>query len=514
MAYQVRKHEAKQVLEFSDNTGGMNISLEPDKINENECVDATNLQFNFYTGKFCTRPAIDTPIDTESQPVTHLWYDASTRITYFFVGGANQKKTIKMLNGAGTITTLGQTTGTIDKPKCLNFGGNVFIASGRKLQAYLIQPPPWLVSQRNKLVTLDGSSVAEGILNDSPNVDVLYYKSGRLVCAASGDDTIYYSSVGDALSEKAIGIDYDDPDDESSAKYISNVGADDSGKFLTIVPMSTDIVVFKTSGNVYTVSGEAPNWYISLVGTNSDAVGADAIVPFADDIAFVSTQGLRKLTNSATYGNYSTEEFGQKCNPDIMDGISNPWISDLRDRRQMVVAKNNYSDLYIFHYNYGAFTKWNFDGSITIYDMTETQNGVLIAGARDGQGFLSYLNDTIEQDFNELPINQVYTSRVVHDYDLINSHVNNIQITNNGGSGTTTASCNGHVFATLDTDTSIKHVRSQIRDETLQYSISTTNRIDIEHLAATVISSTDGSGARNNGSTGQWTSLADAINSR
>lgn len=513
MAYQVRKHEAKQVIEFSDNSGGINISKEPDKIADNECVDATNFQFNFYSGKFCTRPAIDTPIDTESQPVTHIWHDASTRLTYFFVGGANQKKTIKMLNGAGVITTLGQTTGTIDKPKCLNFGGNVFIASGRKLQAYLSQPPPWLVSQRNKLVTLDGSSVADGALNDSPNVDVLYYKSGRLVCAASGDDTIYYSSVGDALSEKAIGIDYDDPDDESSAKYISNVGADDAGKFLTIVPMSTDIVVFKTSGNVYTVSGEAPNWYISLVGTNSDAVGANAIVPFANDIAFVSTQGLRKLTNSATYGNYSTEEFGQKCNPSIMDGVSNPWISDLRDRRQMIVAKNNYDDLYVFHYNLGAFTKWHF-GDATINGMAETQNGVLVAGARNGQGFIAYLNDTISKDFNETSIQQSYASRVVHDYDLLNSHVNNIQISTDMGDGNTTVSCNGHAFATMDNSTQVKHARTQIRDETLQYSLATTNRINIEHLSATVITSTDGSGARNNGNTGQWTSLADAINSR
>lgn len=513
MAYQVRKHEAKQVLEFSDNSGGVNISQEPDKIAENECVNATNFQFNYYSGKFCTRPAIDSPIDTESQPVTHIWYDSSTRLTYFFVGGAGQKKTIKVLNGAGVISTIGQTSGNIDKPKCLNFGGNVFIASGRKLQAYLVQPPPWLVSQRNRLVTLDGSSVAGGVLNDSPNVDVLYYKSGRLVCATSGDDTIYYSAVGDALSEKAIGIDYDDPDDESSAKYISNVGADDAGKFLTIVPMSTDIVVFKTSGNVYTVSGEAPNWYISLIGTNSDAVGANAIVTFANDVAFVSTQGLRKLTNSATYGNYSTEEFGGKCNPDIMDGVSNPWIADLRDRRQMVVAKNNYSDLYIFHYNLGAFTTWNF-GGVTINAMAETQNGVLVGGVKDNQGFLAYLSDTIVSDFNEIPIQQTYKSRVVHDYDLLNSHINNVTISTELGDGNTTVACNGNTFATLDANTAVKHVRTQIRAETLQYSLSTTNRINIEHLSATVITSTDGSGARNNGTTGQWTALADAVNSR
>ena len=513
MAYQVRKHEAKQQLEFSDNTGGINISREPDKIADNECVDATNFQFNFYSGKFCTRPAIDNPIDTESEPITCLWYDASTRITFFFVGRNGQKKTIKMLNGAGNIIVLGQTSGTIDKPKCLNFGGNVFFASGRKLQAYLMQPPPWLVSQRNKLVTLDGSSVAGGVLNNSPNVDVLYYKSGRLVCAASGDDTIYYSAVGDALSEKAIGIEYDDPDDESSAKYIQNVGADDAGKFLTIVPMSTDIVVFKTSGNVYTISGEAPNWYISLIGTNSDAVGANAIVPFANDIAFVSTQGLRKLTNSATYGNYSTEEFGQKCNPSIMDGVSNPWIADLRDRRQMVIAKNNYDDIYVFHYNLGAFTKWNFN-SITVNDMAETQNGVLTCGEHNGQGFLAYLNDNIIQDFNTTPINQSYTSRIIHDYDLLNSHINNVNISTSMGNGNTVVSCNGNVFATLDQNTTTKHVRSQIRGETLQYSLSTTNRINLEHLSATVIQSVDGSGARNNGNTGQWTSLADAINSR
>ena len=84
MAYQVRKHEAKQVVEFSDNTGGINVSVEPDKIADNECVDATNLQFNFYTGRLCTRPALGSLITTEDNPITKLWYDSSTRMIYFF----------------------------------------------------------------------------------------------------------------------------------------------------------------------------------------------------------------------------------------------------------------------------------------------------------------------------------------------------------------------------------------------------------------------------------------------
>lgn len=511
MAYQVRKHEAKQVVEFSDNTGGINISLEPDKIADNECVDATNFQFNFNTGKLCTRPALDEPVVTESNPITKLWYDTSTRMVYYFTGRTARKKTMKSLSGSGVVSQIGQLSGTSDRPNCLNFGGNIFVASGRKLQAYLVTPPTWLVSQRNKFVTLDGSSVADGSLNDSPNVDMLYYKSGRLVCAASGDDTIYYSAVGDALSEMAIGIDYDDPDDESSAKYISNVGADDAGKFLSIIPMSTDIVVFKTSGNVYTVAGEAPNWYISLIGINSDAISQDAIISFANDIAFVSTQGLRKLTNSATYGNYSTEEFGQKCNPEIMDGVSTPWIADLRDRRQMVVAKNYDSDLFVFHYDKGAFTKWSFGGNITIHDMTETQNGVLVAWEQDGKGYLSYLNDELSSDYGDVEINQIYTSRKLHDYDNLCSFVNNITV----GRPTDDAkdvnfTCNGYTICTTN-DTEPHHVRTQIRSETLQYGINTSARIDLEHLSATVITSADGSGARNNGNTGQWTSFADQL---
>lgn len=511
MAYQVRKHEAKQVVEFSDNTGGINVSVEPDKIADNECVDATNLQFNFYTGRLCTRPALGSLITTEDNPITKLWYDSSTRMIYFFTGRTGQAKTMKSLSGAGTITNIGTLTGNSDRPNCLNFGGNIFIASGRKLQAYLVTPPTWLISQRNKLVTLNGSSVSSGSLNNSPNVDMLYYKSGRLVCAASGDDTIYYSSVGDALSEKAIGVEYDDPDDESSAKYISNVGADDAGKFLSIIPMSTDIVVFKTSGNVYTVAGEAPNWYISLVGINSDAITQDAIIPFANDIAFISTQGLRKLTNSATYGNYSTEEFGQKCNPEIMDGVSTPWIADLRDRRQLIIAKNYSSDLFVFHYDKGAFTKWSFGGNTIIHDMVETQNGVLVAWERNGKGYLSYLNDGINQDSGGVNIEQTYVSRKLHDYDLLCSHVNNLTVGRpTGDVHDVTLYCNNTtVFSSNDEEP--KHSRTQIRAETLQYSVKTNARFELEHLSATVITSTDGSGARNNGSTGQWTSFADEL---
>lgn len=72
MAFQIPKHQAEQITNMSDNSGGMNIVAAEDKIAENECVDATNFQIQFYGSKFNTSGSISSHDNRISSYISHM----------------------------------------------------------------------------------------------------------------------------------------------------------------------------------------------------------------------------------------------------------------------------------------------------------------------------------------------------------------------------------------------------------------------------------------------------------
>lgn len=528
MAFQIPKHQAEQITNMSDNSGGMNIVAAEDKIAENECVDATNFQIQFYGSKFRTRPALSPAMITESAPISHIWYDQTTHEIYYFVGESGHTKKIYKYNAdIMEKSYIGNTTGTEDKPSCVNFNGNIFIASGSHLQCYLENPAPIWAAYANSLVTLDGSlRASDGTkINNSPLANIVYVQYSRLVVVQSNADNIYWSAIADALSEHAIGIENDDDDDTSSAKYIQGVGSMDASKIISLNTMATDLIAFKGSGKVYSITGNAPDWYVTEIGVKSNIITKDAVTAFQDNLLFAATSGLAYLQSKSTYGNYALKEFGVNINPEIIRTVSIPWFADCPIRHQLLISPNSSNVLWCYHYNSNGFTKWVFPATYKLHDAVETQNGTYIAVENsDGKGLLCMLNDDIYRDFGTTPISQIYKSRRLTNFDLMTSHIENVKVSAlDDSDGELLLKCrtgtqyfaNKQPYLIKDWKYNhnypVIHVRNQIRDESLQYIIETKSPIVLEYLSESVIYNADGQPSQNQG---PLTNLADQLKRR
>jgi hypothetical protein len=524
MAYQIAKHEAQSVVDMSNNTGGINLAMRPDALEANQCADAVNFEISFYGSKFKTRPAISASLHNTDFPITSFWWDEITKSLYFFVGEHNKPKKMYYFDTKNNhVNFVGDLTGRADRPSCVYFHGNLFVASGDKLQVLLLYEPEWLKPQHLKLLTLDGKYTNAGKTSlNSPLVTTLAVKDSRLVATAARTDTIYFSSINDCLSAKTLGL-VDDSDDRSAAKYIEGIGESDNSAIIGMVVNVSDIIVFKYSGSCYSISGNAPDWYVTKVADNSDAIKQSAIVSHANTLIFMSTSGFKELKTKASHGNYSLEEFGMQVNPAIAEHHSDPWGRMLDDRHQLIFSSDRDKMLWVHSTSTGGFTKWVVPDGFVVNDMIETPDGVYVAleTVKNKYGQLCKLDDTKSLDFGTTPIHQLYKSKQLSYYDLLTSHIQNIRVKPldeetgaidiyvKTGTQIALGSKPYHLIRwKYSYKNPIKHVRSQIRDESLQYIIETDSPFILEHFSESVIQNANGKG---NPSGGQWSDIANSI---
>lgn len=342
-------------LNFSDFTGGMNTAQPATQIADNEAQLIENYEYDY--NRLRTRGGLSAPIITlEGDTIESFFYDQVTDC-YLLFGATPEEGTAKVYsadvtNGASCIGSL---TGR-ERPVCCKFGGEVFIASGAKLQVY----------DYETLTTIEGSYLC----------DNTFERMGRLVTTHRGDDILYYSSTGDAKSSAAW---EDDSNDDSSAKFLE-VGYKDDGDIITCKPMANDLIVFKTNGRIYSVSGEYPSWTVVQVGERSNAEDIQkSIEVVGNSIGFITKGGIRSLDAVQTYGNFSMNELGYKFNNLLSEAIYKPMCWNLISKRQLVIAPNyrDRSRLFVYQYNMGSGYLLTFPQPIM--DMADTNNGIVVA---------------------------------------------------------------------------------------------------------------------------------------
>ena len=184
----VEKNANYTALNFSSFTGGMNTAMPPEQIAENEAQYIENYEYDF--NRLRTRGGLSAPVITiKNDVISSFYYDRATD-SYLIFGEAGEN-TAKIYHAdINSVKEIGSLTGK-KRPVCCKFGGDIFIASGEKLQVY----------DYESLITVESSYLADNVLE----------RFGRLITTHQGDDNLYYSSVGDAKSDEAW---TDDSDDE------------------------------------------------------------------------------------------------------------------------------------------------------------------------------------------------------------------------------------------------------------------------------------------------------------
>lgn len=349
----IERQQQMTAYSFSDFSGGMNTAQPPEQIADNEAELIMNYEYDY--NRLRTRGGTSAPLVSVDDSIKSFYYDAATEAYLLFGVGTDKAKGNIYLAYIGEPATLvGQLTGN-ERPVCCKFDGCIYIASGDKLQYF----------DYEQLFTVESSKLCDNV----------FERFGRLVTTHRGDDNLYYSATGDAKSEDAW---KEDSNVDSSSKWLE-VGYKDDGDIITCKPMANDLLVFKTNGRIYSVSGEYPAWNVSQVGEKSYAEDIQKSIEIVgDSVAFITRNGIRSVDTVQTYGNFTMNEIGYKFNKSLTANISNPMCWNAVSKRQLIIRPSSSNKKLLFIYQYNMMAGYELEFPFDIDDMAETSNGIII----------------------------------------------------------------------------------------------------------------------------------------
>lgn len=349
----IEREQQMTAYNFSDFSGGMNTAQPPEQIADNEAELIMNYEYDY--NRLRTRGGTSAPLVSVDDSIKSFYYDAATEAYLLFGAGTDKVKGNIYLAYIGEPATLvGQLTGN-ERPVCCKFDGCIYIASGDKLQYF----------DYEQLFTVESSKLCDNV----------FERFGRLVTTHRGDDNLYYSATGDAKSEDAW---KENSNVDSSSKWLE-VGYKDDGDIITCKPMANDLLVFKTNGRIYSVSGEYPAWNVSQVGEKSYAEDIQKSIEIVgDSVAFITRNGIRSVDTVQTYGNFTMNEIGYKFNKSLTANISNPMCWNAVSKRQLIIRPSSSNKKLLFIYQYNMMAGYELEFPFDIDDMAETSNGIII----------------------------------------------------------------------------------------------------------------------------------------
>ncbi len=349
----IEREQQMTAYNFSDFSGGMNTAQPPEQIADNEAELILNYEYDY--NRLRTRGGTSAPLVRVDDTIKSFYYDAATEAYLLFGAGTDKiKGNIYLAYIGEPATLLGQLTGN-ERPVCCKFDGCIYIASGDKLQYF----------DYKQLFTVESSKLCDNV----------FERFGRLVTTHRGDDNLYCSATGDAKSKDAW---TDNSNDDSSSKWLE-VGYKDDGDIITCKPMANDLLVFKTNGRIYSVSGEYPAWNVSQVGEKSYAEDIQKSIEIVgDSVAFITRNGIRSVDTVQTYGNFTMNEIGYKFNKSLTANISNPMCWNAVSKRQLIIRPSSSNKKLLFIYQYNMMAGYELVFPFDIDDMAETSNGIII----------------------------------------------------------------------------------------------------------------------------------------
>ncbi len=333
------KHNAAQIA-FSDFMGGINVMSDGDMIAQNELQVCQNLWFAGFQRSLSPRGGLSKPKVTFDNEVMSVYYDVDTNtfLTFTIDGSIYRVETIDKAP-----EKIGSLTGT-RRPICAKFQDRIWIASGDYLQSYDY-------AAKDSISTILGS----------PKCDIVFQRFARLCVAMTGSDRITYSATGDGETWST------DDNDASSGQWI-DVGYGDSGDVIAIAPLATDLMIFKSNGMVYQLTGDADvsSWAVYRIATETDIVGRQCAMPVGNDVIFVTRGGLRTLATTMDYGNIATGDIGQKFTALVTQGQYEPRLFNLRRRKLLLIRPTaDWHYMIAFNYALGSATTLQFAIPVT-----------------------------------------------------------------------------------------------------------------------------------------------------
>lgn len=361
------KHQATRLNLYPLN-GGINVSQPPEQIAENEMQICENFIYERDSMRLVGRGGLKALVVFD-YPIVSTYYDVISNTTFVFLKSRDCYQLIISNSENVQKKHLGKVTGD-GKPQCCMFKDKLFIASGGYLQFYDFG------ATKNDF----GESVYTlTTITSAPRCNQVFYRWERLAVTMKGSDRITYSSVGDATSEMAW---VENMNDDSSCKWL-DIGANDGGDIIEIVPLSTDMIVFKSNGKIYQFVGDNDfnSWAVYNVANMSDMT-ADfqygiSATNIGQEVVFLSLRGLKTLSTTQDYGNIAATDIGSKFNKLLTRSLYEPEMFPMR-RHMMIVIRPTADDKYFVAFNYGLNAATVLKFAFDVSSILETKDDVFV----------------------------------------------------------------------------------------------------------------------------------------
>lgn len=358
MPIQNVKNRETRLCEYSDfRGGGLNLSASERYLTEKEIVGGKNFCYERNSGRLRTLEPLDLVL-TASADVTSLYYSLNYGV--IFACGTSLYKIAD-----GSAVSLGTLSGT-DIPVFCDWGEEsdrrLYVASGGIVQWYNGQ-----TLQTQTPVAQDESAPSGDKWNSANDVLV---REGRLLLARAGKDRLKFSGVGDPENwqsqDEGTGGDIDVHTD-ADAQWL-DVGYKEGGDIVRVLPISRDLVIFRTDGSLYRLFGSYPDWTLIRVTSQVDPVNRDAVTSVGNDIMFLDKdRGIRKVSAIQEYDDLAvTEEEGQKVNAWLAAHFTaDARLWTLPDRGEIWIRPSALNDVLCWSERYRGWTRIDLGTPVT-----------------------------------------------------------------------------------------------------------------------------------------------------
>ncbi len=366
------KHANAQRMFYTGFDGGLNLAVPSESMAKNELKEAVNVEFSPLTGCMKVRGGLvwsgrfpySIPICdvvpvlgrrgfiTRASNSPMLYYFRWNNIWPITQAGVNWLSTwdgkMSIVPWVESIDTDGDGEADTDRNCWL------FTAGGR-LQKFTDNPYPRYST----------------IMSAPVNCRLVFVRNGRVgvVCKEDGEDRIRFSAVGDCESANSW---TNDENDSSSAQWL-DVGYKDGMKIDAVVPLSKDLIVFKSppgepdKGTIWRVTGDFSSDLQAVeVAHNTGTFSQNSVCAIGNDIFYATTAGIATLSTVVNYGEVRTAWPDRKVSNALTPELDNTArLFDVPVKQQLWVVPNDESKkIWVLYYARGIWTTFEFPEKI------------------------------------------------------------------------------------------------------------------------------------------------------
>jgi hypothetical protein len=319
LAKQSSKHSNQTRVPLPSFPLGLDWSNSPEAIPDGALVEAENSEYKYTNGRLKTASGVDIEY-TGGGNIGTGYYDRLHSVHLFNIG-----TTLYKAPDFDTVTSVGTLTGS-NNSVYHEYNGLILIASGGKLQKF------------------DGSNLTT--ITDSPNLDYVTDRDGRVTGFRANSAARFYSTTGDQDDWTNV------PSDPSSAQ--TEYVADKSPGGITAIDKGKDIVVYKSDGRAYREIGEvgdAASYQIKEACADADCLHHTCALTVNNEITFLGKSGFKSLRATSAYSDFDAFELGLNINAYIVRNIdNNARMFHVKSRKQIWIVTQNDKRVYIYHY--------------------------------------------------------------------------------------------------------------------------------------------------------------------